>query len=106
MAPRPSAKENTILTGSGTIRDPKNGEATKNAPTLKEARNKQSKKTTMLWNSNPGKTSDCNIQSPFIAISSKIKVKYSVNVLSVYGAKIAIAPNTTNNFGTKLSVIS
>ncbi len=36
IIPRPKAIENTIRTVSGTMRDPKNGEATKKAPTLKD----------------------------------------------------------------------
>jgi hypothetical protein len=45
IMPNPSAIEDTILTGNGTIREPKNGEATKNDPTRKDARNKLTKNT-------------------------------------------------------------
>ena len=45
ITPNPSAIEDTILTGNGTIREPKNGEATKNDPTRKDARNKLIKNT-------------------------------------------------------------
>jgi hypothetical protein len=52
--PTPSAIENTIRTGSGTILEPKKGEAIKNAPTRKDEINSIIKYKEILCKSSPG----------------------------------------------------